>query len=140
MNAGLWATCLVSWVRYKVVRVKARVVTHRGEDPAAVKARVLDRLHQMINPLPTPMRRGGWSFGQPLRQFDVYDTVRQEPGVRYVDDVAFLIDEAPDKGVMALAADAFQPKTWYAGADSSLFRTLNDGDGWEPSGRFEGRA
>ena len=55
---------------------------------------MLDRLHQMINPLPTPMRRGGWSFGQPLRQFDVYDTVRQEPGVRYVDDVAFLIDEA----------------------------------------------
>ena len=134
----LGTTCLVNWVRYKAVRVKARVVTHRGEDPAAVKARVLDRLHQMINPLPTPMRRGGWSFGQPLRQFDVYDTVRQEPGVRYVDDVVFLIDEAPEKGVMALAADAFQPKTWYAGADSSLFRTLNDGDGWEPSGRFEG--
>ena len=136
----LGATCLVNWVRYKAVRVKARVVTHRSEDPAAVKARVLDRLHQMINPLPTPMRRGGWSFGQPLRQFDVYDTVRQEPGVRYVDDVAFLIDESPDKGVMALAADAFQPKTWYAGADSSLFRTLNDGDGWEPSGRFEGES
>jgi baseplate J-like protein len=136
----LGTTCLVSWVRYKVVRVKSRVVTHRGEDPAAVRARVLDRLHQMINPLPTPMRRGGWSFGQPLRQFDVYDTVRQEPGVRYVDDVAFLIDEAPDKGVMALAADAFQPKTWYAGADSSLFRTLNDGDGWEPCGRFEGES
>jgi Baseplate J-like protein len=134
----LGTTCLVNWVRYKAVRVKARVVTHRSEDPAAVKARVLDRLHQMINPLPTPMRRGGWSFGQPLRQFDVYDTVRQEPGVRYVDDVVFLIDEAPDKGVMALAADVFQPKTWYAGADSSLFRTLNDGDGWEPSGRFEG--
>lgn len=134
----LGTACLVNWVRYKTVRVKARVVTHRGEDPAAVKARVLDRLHQMINPLPTPMRRGGWSFGQPLRQFDVYDTVRQEPGVRYVDDVVFLIDEAPDEGVMALAADAFQPRTWYAGAESSLFRTLNDGDGWEPSGKFEG--
>jgi hypothetical protein len=134
----LGTACLVNWVRYKTVRVKARVVTHRGEDPAAVKARVLDRLHQMINPLPTPMRRGGWIFGQPLRQFDVYDTVRQEPGVRYVDDVVFLIDEAPDKDVMALAADAFQPRTWYAGAESSLFRTLNDGDGWEPSGRFEG--
>ena len=134
----LGTTCLVNWVKYKVVRVKSRVVTHRGEDPAAVKARVLDRLHQMINPLPTPMRRGGWIFGQPLRQFDVYDTVRQEPGVRYVDDVVFLIDEAPDKSVMALAADAFQPKTWYAGAESSLFRTLNDGDGWEPSGRFDG--
>jgi baseplate J-like protein len=134
----LGTECLVNWVRYKTVRVKARVVTHRGEDPAAVKARVLDRLHQMINPLPTPMRRGGWNFGQPLRQFDVYDTVRQEPGVRYVDDVVFMIDEAPDKSVTALAADAFQPKTWYAGAESSLYRTLNDSDGWEPSGEFEG--
>ncbi len=134
----LGTTCLVNWVRYKTVRVKSRVVTHRGEDPSAVKARVLDRLHQMINPLPTPMRRGGWGFGQPLRQFDVYDTVRQEPGVRYVDDVVFLIDEAPDKGVMALAADAFQPRTWYAGAAGSLYRTLNDGDGWELSGRFDG--
>ncbi len=133
----LGTTCLVNWVRYKTVRVKARVVTHRGEDPAAVRARVLDRLHQMINPLPTPLRRGGWNFGQPLRQFDVYDTVRQEPGVRYVDDVVFLIDEAPERGVMALAADAFQPRTWYAGSESSLFRTLNDGDGWEMSGRFD---
>jgi hypothetical protein len=133
----LGTTCLVNWVRYKTVRVKSRVVTHRGEDPSAVKARVLDRLHQMINPLPTPMRRGGWSFGQPLRQFDVYDTVRQEPGVRYVDDVIFLIDEAPDKGVMALAADAFQPRAWYAGAAGSIFRTLNDGDGWELSCRFD---
>jgi hypothetical protein len=136
----LGTECLVNWVRYKTIRVKARVVTHRGEDPAAVKARVLDRLHQMINPLPTPMRRSGWIFGQPLRQFDVYDTVRQEPGVKYVDDVAFLIDEAPDKNVMALAADAFQPRTWYAGAESFLFRTLNDGDGWEPSGSFEGES
>jgi len=134
----LGTTCLVNWVRYKTVRVKARVVTHRGEDPTAVKARVLDRLHQMINPLPTPMRRAGWNFGQPLRQFDVYDTVRQEPGVRYVDEVAFLIDEAPDKGVMALAADAFQPRTWYAGAAGALYRTLDDGDGWELIGGFDG--
>lgn len=134
----LSTTCLVNWVRYKTVRVKARVVVHRGEDPAAVKARVLDRLHQMINPLPTPLRRGGWNFGQPLRQFDIYDTVRQEPGVRYVDDVVLLIDEAPEKNVMALAADAFQPRTWYAGSESKLFRTLNDGDGWELSGKFDG--
>src|SRR5215510_5787074 len=134
----LGTTCLVNWVRYKTVRVKARVVTHRGEDPAAVKARVLDRLHQLINPLPTPLRRGGWNFGQPLRQFDVYDTVRQEPGVRYVDDVVFLIDEAPVRLVMALAADAFQPSTLYAGAELSLFRTLNDGGGWELTRRFEG--
>ena len=134
----LGTTCLVNWVRYKTVRVRAKVVVHRGEDPGAVKARVLDRLHQTINPLPTTMRRSGWIFGQPLRPFDVYDTVRQEPGVRYVDDVKFLIDEVPDKGVVTIAADEFQPHTWYAGADGMLFRTINNGDGWEPSGVFDG--
>ena len=38
----------------------------------------------------------------------------------------------------ALAADSFQPHTWYAGSGGVLFRSLNDGEGWEPAGRFEG--
>ena len=133
----LGTACLVNWVRYKVVRIKARIVIHRGEDPAAVKARVLDRLHQTVNPLPTKLRRSGWGFGQPLRLFDIYDTARQEPGVRYVDNVKFLVDDVPEKDVTALAADFFQPRTWYAGAGSMVFRSLNDGNGWELSGQFE---
>jgi hypothetical protein len=134
----LGTTCQVNWVRYKTVRVKAHVVVYRGEDPASVKARVLDRLHQTINPLPTPLRRTGWRFGEPLRQFDVYDTVREEPGVRYVDDVLFLVDQVPDKQVSVIARDAFQPHTWYAASSQMVFRTLNDGDGWELGGRFSG--
>lgn len=134
----LGTMCLVDWVRYKTVRVKARVVVHRGENAAAVKSRVLDRLHQSINPLPTPLRPSGWRFGEPLRQFDVYDTVRQEPGVRYVDDVVFQVDGVPDTQITAIAVDAFQPRTWYAAAGEMLYRTLNDGEGWEPSGSFPG--
>jgi hypothetical protein len=134
----LGTRCKVDWVRYKTVKVKARVVVYRGEETAAVKARVLDRLHQTINPLPTPLRRAGWRFGEPLRQFDVYDTVREEPGVRYVDNVLFEVDSTPDKGVAAIARDFFQPNTWYAASGQKLFRTLNDGDGWEIAAEFTG--
>jgi hypothetical protein len=132
----LGTTCVVNWVKYKTLSVSVRVVLYRGEDGAAVRSRVFDRLHQMINPLPTPLHRSGWPFGQPLRQFDVYDMVRQEPGVKYVDDIFFTVDDVPEKDIRAIARDAFQPFTWYAAAAGVLYRTVNDGDGWEPCGRF----
>jgi Baseplate J-like protein len=132
----LGTTCLVNWVRYKMVGVKARAVVHRGENPDAVRARVLDRLHQTINPLPTPLNSTGWRFGQPVRVSDVYDIMLAESGVSYVDRVSLIVDEVPEKRVRALAADAFQPRTWYAGAGPLVHRSLNDGDGWEVAGRF----
>jgi hypothetical protein len=134
----LGTNCDVSWVRYKTVSVSARVVVQRGEDSASVKARIVDRLHQVINPLPTPLNPDGWRFGQPLRQFDAYEMVRQEPGVRYVDSVSFSVEDAPDKGVSAVAHDRLQPSTWYAAAGDTLYRSLNDGQGWEVGERFSG--
>ena len=44
----------------------------------------------------------------------------------------------PERGRQGVAADVFQPQTWYAGSGPLLFRTLNDGDGWEPMTSFEG--
>ena len=61
-----------------------------------------------------------------------------EPGVDYVDGVRFLVDEVPDKDVLSIAADPFQPSTWHAASGESVFRSLNDGDGWEPAGQFAG--
>jgi hypothetical protein len=136
----LGTKCLVNWVRYKTAQVNARVVVHRGEDAVTVKARVIDRLHQTINPLPTLMHGAGWRFGEPLRASHVYDIVLSEPGVSYVDQVRLLIDEVPEKNVQALAADAYQPDTWYAASGEILFRSLNNGDSWEPAGRFLGEA
>jgi hypothetical protein len=133
----LGTTCLVDWVHYKTVRVQARVVVHLGEDPEAVKARVVERLHQTINPLPTRTNPIGWRFGQPLRASDVYDIVLSEPGVSYADRIRLLIDRVPEKYVVSLTADAFQPRTWYAGSEQTLYRSLDDGDGWEPVGLFE---
>ncbi|MDH3210131.1 MAG: baseplate J/gp47 family protein [Burkholderiaceae bacterium] len=134
----LGTVCLVNWVHYKAVRVVVRVVVYRGEDADAVRARVLSRLHLTINPLPTPLQRTGWLFGQPLRASHVYDIVLAEPGVSYVDQVRFLVDEVPETDVQSLELDPFQPSTWYATSGEIVFRSLNDGDSWEAAGRFAG--
>ena len=135
----LGTACLVNWVRYKTVQVKVRVVVHRGEDADAVQARVLARLQLTINPLPTSLQATGWPFGEPLRASHVYDIVLAEPGVSYADQVRFVVDEVPDKDVLAIVFDPFQPGTWYAASGEIVFRSLNDGDGWEAAGRFEGQ-
>lgn len=134
----LGTACLVNWVRYKTVQVKVRVVVHRGEDADAVRARVLDRLHLTLNPLPTTLQATGWPFGEPLRASHVYDIVLAEPGVSYADRVRFVVDEVPDKDASAVVFDPFQRSTWYASSNEILFRSLNDGDGWEAAGRFDG--
>jgi hypothetical protein len=127
----LGTVCLVSWVKYKTVQVKARVVVHTGEDPAAVKERVLERLYQTINPLITLIHPNGWPFGMPLRTSNIYDIILSEPGVSYADQVRLLVDNVPEEKVRSLIADSFQPNTWYAATDHELFRSLNDGEGWE---------
>ena len=133
----LGTACLVNWVRYKAVQVKVRVVVHRGENAEAVRVRVLDRLHLMLNPLPTSLQATGWPFGEPLRASHVYDIVLAEPGVSYADQVRFVVGDVPDRDVQALVPDPFQGRTWYAAGTELLFRSLNNGDGWEAAGRFD---
>jgi hypothetical protein len=134
----LGTRCVVEWARYKPVSVKARVVVRREEDADRVRARVIDRLNTVISPVRSDAG-GGWRFGQALRRSNVYRLLEQaEPGVQWVDEIRFVVDEAPDGAITALAADRYQPRTWYAGSDEVLFRTTNDGDGWEPAGQFAG--
>lgn len=128
---------VVSWARCKTAAVKARVVAHRAEDLGALRERLIERLYRTINPLPSAARPGGWRFGQALRASNVYDILLSEPGVSYVDQVRLVVDEVPS-AVRALAADRFQPYTWYAGSGEQLFRTVDDGDGWELAGVFPG--
>lgn len=134
----LGTTCLVDWVRYKNVHVRAEIVIHREEDRAEVQRRVDERLHATINPLPTKLNAGGWPFGQSLYASSVYKIILSEPGVRYARGVELLVDEVPNEAVATIQADPFQPHTWYAGAGSVLFRSLNDGNGWEAMTRFQG--
>jgi hypothetical protein len=134
----LGTTCVVSWARYKPVRVGARVVVYREEEPAAVAERVLRRLNQTVSPLAGSRPGTAWGFGQALTAWHVYRLLGTEPGVRSVSDVRLLVDESPDTDVRALAADAYQAHTWYAGTGERIFRSLNDGEGWELVGQFEG--
>lgn len=135
----LGTSCVVSWARYKPVGVRGRVVVRREEDEVRVRARILDRLHRTISPLPSEVGEG-WPFGQALRRSNVYRLLEQaEPGVEWVDAVRFVVEDAPDGPVAAVAADHYQPATWYAGAEEVAFRSTNGGDGWEPVGRFAGQ-
>ncbi|MER7335911.1 MULTISPECIES: putative baseplate assembly protein [unclassified Micromonospora] len=134
---ALGTSCRATWARYKAVSVRARVVVRREEDVEAVRRRIHDRLHSTLSPLPTPLNPAGWAFGEPLRASNVYRLLEHaEPGVRYVESVRFVVDEAPDAQVRTLAVDQYQPRTWYAGRGPVLFRSTNAGAGWEPAGRF----
>lgn len=137
-RSPLGTTCVVNWAKYKTVFVTARVVIGREENPIAVRDRVSTRLHQSISPLATPLSPEGWPFGQALRASDVYNIALAEPGVRWVDRVRLHVTDVPAQQVAALAADQFQPSTWYAAAGSTLFRSTNDGAGWENVHVFAG--
>jgi hypothetical protein len=123
---------VVTWARYKSVRVRARVIVQREENPDAVRERIVARLRQRINPYHLP-------FGEAIRASLVYDIALSELSVRWLDGPPVLIvDQVPSGNVQAIAIDHFQAQTWYAGSDSILFRSLNNGAGWEPIGNFGG--
>jgi hypothetical protein len=134
-RAPLGVTCMISWAKYKTVAVHARVVVRSEEDPAAVKSRIEAGLNDTI---------GGQAgtdvgFGATLRLSNLYRPLQhEEPGVIYVDEVWFIVDDVPDANVGPLMPDGYQLNTWFAGAGPVLFRTLDRGDGWEPSGEFPG--
>src|SRR5690606_6328321 len=136
---ALGTAVTVTWARYKPVSVRGRVVVDPLADPDEVRERIHDRLYQTISPLSTPLNPSGLPFGAPLRASNIYRLLEQsEPGVRYVDEIRFVVDQAPDGRVRSVAVDRFQPNTWYVGCDDTLFRSTNGGRGWEPVGRFPG--
>lgn len=132
----LGTSCVVHWAHYKPVRVTARIVIGHEEDRDAVEQRVIQRLYQTINPLPTEINSTGWPFGQALHASHVYDIALKEPGVHWIDQVQLWVDEVPSRNVTDIARDAFQSNTWYAGSEETLFRSINGGKGWEPLRHF----
>ncbi|MCG5501135.1 baseplate J/gp47 family protein [Ectothiorhodospira lacustris] len=121
----LGTVCRVDWFGYKPVTVSARLILHAQESPEAVRRRVIGRLHKMINPLGTHALR------RRLHVSDVYHSILGEPGVIYAERVRFLVEQAPDRDVAALAADPFHQGLWLAGAGGALFRSTDNGTGWE---------
>ena len=134
----LGTQCEVSWVSVKTVTVSARVVIHRNADRDSIERQVLDRLYQTIIPVQTPLQPEGWEFGHPLRSWDVNLIVEPVAGVQYADSVKLLVDSAPDADVTSLVPAVQQPRMWFAASGDTLFRTSDDGDGWELVARVPG--
>ena len=136
LRRPLGTRCLVNWAHCKPVQVAAQVVTYAEEDPDAVRRRLLERLDRYVNPLPMPPAHAGWPSGQPLTSWQVYRILGEEPGVKAINRLRLCVDDVPDTDVTALVADTFERGTWYAGSRTTLYRTVNDGDGWEPIRHF----
>ena len=132
MSRPLGSSCEVRWTQLKSVSVKLEVVVSRQEDRIALERRVLDRLYRLITPLPRSAWDDGWEYGRALRRYHVEGAVRAEPGVLYTTPVELVADDMPDDVITSIAVDRHQPRTWYAGCRSTLYRTVNGGDGWEP--------
>lgn len=126
----------VGWAGLKPVHVEATVVVHRAEDRTAVAARLSERLGRALSPVPGD-GRPGWPFGEELRVATVYEVLQSERGVRYVSDVRLVVDEMPSD-VSAVVRDAHQPATWFCASGERVFRSVDDGEGWEPVARFAG--
>lgn len=131
------ASCEIKWTRYKTVQVHGRVVVRQVEDAKAIQNRLLQCLNRKITALPNSSNKTGWPYGEPLHVSSIYDTLLSEPGVAYVDQIRLAVNDAPDTQVHGLVADAFQKNTWYAGEDEKLFRSTNNGEGWEIIRRFK---
>ena len=121
----------VGWTSLKDVSIKLDVVVSRQEDRVALERRVLDRLYRLITPLPRSAWDDGWPYGRALRRYDVEGAIRAEPGVLYTNRVELIADDMPEGQITSIAIDEHQPRMWYAGCGSSLYRTVNGGDGWE---------
>ena len=129
--------CVVSWARYKTVRVFARLIVDPDRATDAVRQSALARLNEHISPLAHSGERRGWRFGQSLHVSHVYEICLSEPGVVFVDSVRLVVAERPQGSVRAIASDEHQPHVWYVCNGASLYRSLNDGKGWELSKGLE---
>src|SRR5262249_3980210 len=117
--------------RIRSVAVQLRVVAFREEDPDAVKRRLEERIHAAISPFSSR------EFGQPLRASDIHELVARASGIRYVERLRFLVQETPSRDCTRIRADFFQPRTWHVTSGSAIYRSMDDGESWCETLKFE---
>ena len=130
-RAPLGVKTIVGWTRIRSISVELRAACFREENPDAVKRRLEERIYTNISPFAQR------EFGQPLRASDIHELVAREPGIRYVERLRFLVDEAPQRACTHIRADFFQPRTWHAVSGSATYRSLDDGESWCETLRFD---
>lgn len=115
----------VRWGRCLAVGVSGRVAIAPSEDAATVQARIIRRLNRLLQPA------SGWRFGRGLRASDVYETILEEPGVRYAERIVLTAAEGAEGPVAVLAGDPHQPRCIYALLTDGLYRSLDNAASWE---------
>jgi hypothetical protein len=130
-RAALGVKTIVGWSRIRAISVQLRAVCFREENPEAVEKRLEERIYAAISPFTQR------EFGQPLRASDIHELVAREPGIRYVEKLRFLVDDTPRHPCSHIRADVFQPRTWHAVSGPAVYRSLDDGDSWCETLRFE---
>ncbi len=131
--------CVVNWTSYKKISIKARVIIRREEDAKRVSKRILNELYSHICPINLFSKtKSPWPFGHSLKAWDVYKIIGSEPAVISVEAMQMIVDDVPDKAVQCITTDSFQPDTWYSGSDERVFRSINNGYGWELIAQFKG--
>lgn len=129
----LGSACDVDVAFEKSVTIKATVVASPSVDPTNLQKLVETRLSGLVSPL-SENGELGWQFGRTLHVSNIYEALSSVPGVRHVAGEIELGQIPAPSSVDALEPDADRPRTFYLGSGRLLFRSENDGIGWELAG------
>lgn len=128
----LGSSCDVALAYEKAVTVKATVVAAPAVDPVVLQQAVETRLSRLLSPIPVAGETP-WEFGRTLHVSHVYEALNSVPGVRHVAGEIEVGQTPAPLTIDALEADADRPRTFYLASGRLLFRSENDGLGWEPT-------
>ncbi len=135
------------WARYKKVWVEADITYGSNEEQSSFETRIENHLRQLVAPLTVTsgaeagadkagqaavLLQAGRPFGQQLSVADIYNAIlAAEKSKILITSLDLVVEYTPCREIRSLAADYFQPQTWYVGSFTQVFRTTNDGAGWE---------
>ena len=134
----LGAQIKTRWARLKPIRVHLRLAADPLADPEALRARLVRALDTMLSPI--GHGGTGWAFGAALRTWHVGQVLRNESAILYGEDPVLEAVETPSEPCPSLACDNFEQGVWYAAHKDAIYRSINDGGGWERLWQFDGEA
>lgn len=121
----------VRWANAKSISVRAVVAAQRFADVEAVRKSVEERVNRLLRPMPTPDGSPGWPFGRPVHRSSVIAAIVAEPGVSHVERLELVQSGQTGAGMRAVVRDPHHARVWYAAGEGGVYRSENDGRGWE---------
>lgn len=118
----------LAWVNYKDITIEAKVRLKSYSSMQTVKARLEKRLYERLSPVSVG-EYSGWPFGQTLRLSDIYALLSADADVEWLDDAKLIF--AKPENVKGVLHDPYQSNVWYCWNDTELWRSENNGLGWE---------